>query len=167
MGVLLATAALWAAGAAGMAELAQEAVLPDATGAPPAVIEAVPPEYPWLPLQARVSAVVQVDVEVPSSGVPASAKPRVTSAAFEKLAPMFEGAAKAAALRWRFAELSPDDGRLRHATVTFTFKAKANDNPIENYQQQAQLKTVFKAPLEMEITAAPYVCYLPAVKKRK
>ena len=129
-----------------------------ASDEPLTVVEAVAPEWPPIALQARVSLAVAVDLEVDESGQVTSAKPRVDATV--PVAALFEKPTRDAALQWRFTPAAPGSGP-RPVTITFTYKSKENDRPIESHQQLEQRKVAFKPPLEIELTAAPYVCYTP------
>jgi len=130
-----------------------------ASDEPLTVVEAVAPEWPPIALQARVSLAVQVDVEVDEAGQVTAAKPRVDPAV--PIAALFEKPTRDAALQWRFTPAAAAGSGPRSVMITFTYTSKTNDRPIENHQQLEQRKVAFKPPLEIELTAAPYVCYTP------
>jgi len=140
----------------------------DDTGRKGAVVERVAPQFPTLLLMARISATVSVRVRVSPAGHVVGADGTVTSSVAPPLSPglaaMFEDAAEAAALKWRFT--AEPDGSARQATVTFIFTAKQNDSPVENNEQKAQRDVVVREPLTLELIEARSVCYTPGERVR-
>ena len=129
-----------------------------------AVIERVAPKFPSLPLQARISATVSVDVTLSGEGHPVAVTSNVTSSNMALpsagISAMFQEAAEAAALEWRFASVPPKNG-TRRLTIEFIFTSKQNDGPVENNEQKAQREVVVKGPLTLEVIESQYVCYTP------
>ena len=122
------------------------------TVAVPSVVSAVAPEYPNIALQARVSGVIPVEVEIGLDGVPVSARAKLDGPS------LLSGAAEATALRWRFA---PSDASQRDAThVTLRFSFLVRSDWVCN--QPAEQAVTFKPPFEVELAVRPYVCCLPA-----
>ena len=103
------------------------------------VLEAVPPIYSQIAVNARASGKLLVEVEINSDGSVASAhaiQPNI-----------FRPAAERAALRWRFVPST--DAKLRVVKLVFHFKVM--DRPVE----ASDLVPIFKPPYEIEVRGMP------------
>jgi hypothetical protein len=103
------------------------------------VLEAVPPIYSQVAVNARASGKLSVEVEINSDGSVASAHAVQPS--------IFRPAAEKAALRWRFVPST--DARLRVVKLLFHFII------VNQVVEASDLVPIFTPPYEIEIRGVP------------
>jgi hypothetical protein len=138
-------------------------------GDTPEAVETAAPRFPWIALQARVSATVEVDLEVAPDGVPVSATARMVSTNVKdsgvKALGLFKDDSEAAALKWRFAPTPDGDAGPRYATLTFVFTARQSD--LTDNPERVHREVVTRGPLKLEVIETLYRVYSSGEARRE